>query len=181
MYKCEIHCLNYSSVLILSSHNIFYLWGSSLQKLFTGHILHVELMILIHFTDSVDNHVHCFVHFKLAGGKGRKENTCRVQRHKKCYWGTCCLFHWGRWHRLQFPLTVWYTSSRIHSTTSQNTLIFKVTAVRISSFAYCSMFANWQKSFVSCTLNPLLRTLMAVSSIYQIQKNHFCIHSVERK
>jgi hypothetical protein len=43
------------------------------------------------------------------------------------------------------------------------------------------MFANWQKSFVSCTLNPLLRTLMAVSSIYQIQKNHFCIHSVERK
>jgi hypothetical protein len=36
--------------LILSSH-IFHLWESSLQKLFTGHILHVEFTTLIHFND----------------------------------------------------------------------------------------------------------------------------------
>lgn len=135
MYQCEIHCLNYSSVLILSSHNIFYLWGSSLQKLFTGHILHVEFTLLIHFTDSVDNLVHCFVHFKLPGGKGRKENTCRVQDIRNVTeepaasstgvddTGSNFLWRFGT------------KSTRLYSITSQKTLIFKVTAVRISSFA----------------------------------------------
>lgn len=42
-------------------------------KILHSHILHVEFTALNHFTDSVGNLVHCFVHFNLPGVKGRKK------------------------------------------------------------------------------------------------------------